>query len=254
MSTFGASYAQIYDALYAEKEYLAECDLIEDAFRRYETAATTRVLDLGCGTGGHAIPLAARGYDVTGIDRSSDMIALACAKSAAVPGVLSFKTGDAATVDAGSAFDAALLMFAVLGYQRTNDEVRRILMNARRHLRPGGLIVFDAWYGPGVLADPPGPRARIVETPDGPVARKATAELDVRNHLCVVRYRLSHPHENGATPVEEETHVVRYFFPMEIEAYLESAGFRLREMSPFGAPQGTPDARTWNVFVVAEAV
>jgi len=94
-----------------------------------------------------------------------------------------FIEGDVRDAEAGGPFDAALLMFAVLGYQVTNSDVRATFANARRHLRSGGLLVFDAWHGPGVLSDPPDSRRRVIETPDGAVTREATAELDVRRHL-----------------------------------------------------------------------
>jgi 2-polyprenyl-3-methyl-5-hydroxy-6-metoxy-1,4-benzoquinol methylase len=60
MSVFNSLYANQYDELYAGKGYDAECDLIESAVRRHGAAAKT-VLDVGCGTGGHAIVLARRG-------------------------------------------------------------------------------------------------------------------------------------------------------------------------------------------------
>ena len=51
-----------------------------------------------------------------------------------------------------------------------------------------------------------------------------------------------------------ETHVVRYFFPMELEMYLEACGFRLLGMGDASDPACEPDERTWNVHVVAQAV
>ena len=72
---FGAEYAGAYDAIYAEKDYEAEVDLIERAAARFGDDAAASVLDLGCGTGGHAIPLARRGHRVTGVDRSPAMLA-----------------------------------------------------------------------------------------------------------------------------------------------------------------------------------
>ncbi len=71
---FGQDYADQYDLLYTDKDYEAECDLIEEVFRKYGNGRISTILDLGCGTGNHAIPLASRGYHVTGIDISEDMI------------------------------------------------------------------------------------------------------------------------------------------------------------------------------------
>ncbi len=251
--TFGAAYAGLYDSMYAEKDYKRECDEIAAAFSKYGDGGVRTVLDLGCGTGSHALLLASRGYGVTGVDLSPEMLGVAREKAAAANADICYLVGDVRYVDAHGPYDAALLMFAVLGYQLTNADVRAAFSNIRRHLRPGGLLIFDAWYGPGVLADPPTSRTRVIETMRGAVARKASSEMDVRRHLCSVRYELE-PGETSDAPGSVETHVVRYFFPMEIEMYLESCCFRLLRMGAFDAPERDPDERTWNVHVVAQAV
>ena len=73
---FGRDYAAAYDGLYQDKDYRAECELIERVFNLYGQGPVRRVLDLGCGTGGHAVVLAARGFDVLGVDRSPDIWSL----------------------------------------------------------------------------------------------------------------------------------------------------------------------------------
>lgn len=250
MTVFGEAYASAYDATYAGKDYDRECDLIERAFIAHGDSVRT-VLDLGCGTGNHALRLAAHGYAVTGVDVSPQMLGVARAKADAARADVCFVAGDARYVDAGGTYDAALMMFAVLGYQHTNADVRAVFSNTRRMLRPGGLLVFDAWHGPGVLADPPAPRTRVIETGQGSVQRAASAEMDVRRHLCTVHYALQ-PVDGGAAT--RETHVVRYFFPMELEMHLEASGFRLLSMRAFDDTDREPDARDWNLFAVAQAV
>jgi len=66
-------YANYYDALYREKDYKKECDFLEQIWE-VSSEPISRVLDLGCGTGGHALPLAQRGYHVTGGNRSEQML------------------------------------------------------------------------------------------------------------------------------------------------------------------------------------
>jgi SAM-dependent methyltransferase len=256
--TFGAAYASIYDAMYAEKDYRREVDVIVDAFVRHADGTppgggVRTVLDLGCGTGNHALLLAARGYSVTGVDLSPQMLAIAREKADGAAADICFVAGDVRYVDAHGPYDAALLMFAVLGYQHANADVRATFSNIRRHLRPGGLLIFDAWYGPGVLADAPADRTRVVETMRGAVERRASSEMDVRHHLCTVRYHLT-PAADCDAEAAVETHVVLYFFPMELEMYLESCGFRLLRMTDAADPEREPDERTWNVHVVAQAV
>ena len=127
--------------------------------------------------------------------------------------------------------------------------MRATFANIRRHLRPGGLLIFDAWYGPGVIADPPGAATRIVETAAGAIERAVSSTLDVRHHLCTVEYALRRGHGD----VANETHVVRYFFPMELEMHLEAAGFHTLRVADFNDLDREPDGRTWNALVVAQA-
>lgn len=247
---FDAAYAGVYDATYADKDYDAECDLAEEAFRRFAARPVRSVLDLGCGTGGHALRLAGRGYEVAGVDLSEHMVEIARRKATAAGARVDLRAGDLRDADLGRRFDAVLLMFAVIGYQRTNDDVRRAFANVARHLEPGGVVVLDAWYGPGVLTDPPGDRERTIDTPDGPVTRAVSSELDVRRHLCTVRYRLSGALPGGGGEARED-HVMRFFFPLELEAHMEAAGLEPCALAPAGALDGEPGADCWNVVAVA---
>jgi len=71
---FQKEYAEAYDFLYQDKNYSSECDLIEEIFRKFAPGKIRTILDLGCGTGSHAIPLAQRGYRVTGVDLAENML------------------------------------------------------------------------------------------------------------------------------------------------------------------------------------
>jgi SAM-dependent methyltransferase len=251
MTAFGVAFASVYDATYADKDYDRECDVIVSAFDAHGGGVRT-VIDLGCGTGNHSLRLAARGYDVTGVDLSPQMLERARAKADSAGADVCFICGDVRYVDAHGPYDAALMMFAVLGYQHTNADVRATFANVRRMLRPGGLLMFDAWHGPGVLADPPAQRTRIIETDRGAFERSAEADLDIRRHLCTVRYELR-ALDGRRGPAREE-HVVRYFFPMELEMYLESCGFRTIMIGAAGDEEREPTAADWNMHVVAQAV
>jgi SAM-dependent methyltransferase len=252
---FGPNYANSYDQLYREKDYSAECDLLESVFQRYGTGPTSEILDLGCGTGNHAIPLGARGYNVTGIDRSLNMLSQAEKKAGATNGNgnLRFECGDIRTADLKRTFDASIMMFAVLSYQIENDDVRAALETARRHLRPGGLFLFDIWYGPAVLHERPTPRARVISTPEGEIIRLADGELDSQHQVCEVDIRLWQIAESKLVSKVHENHRMRYFFPMELHLFLQMAGFKLIRLGGFPDLDQEPAETTWNVLAVARA-
>ena len=251
---FGPAYAGAYDSLYQDKDYPAECAALEEAFRAYAAAPVRSVLELGCGTGGHGLELAARGYEVVGVDRSEEMLDRARAKAAARGVALTLRHGDLRECDLQRTFDAALMMFAVLGYQLANADVSAALRAARRHLVPGGLLAFDVWYGPAVLTQRPGERLREVPTSTGTIRRAATSTLDLSVQVCTVRYRLWHMERDAVVAEAEEEHRMRFFFSQELRLFLETTGFELVRLGAFPALAEEATEATWNVFVVARAV
>lgn len=252
---FGCLYSDAYDLLYQDKDYARECDLIECLFQRFGEGPIRRVLDLGCGTGGHGFLLARRGYQVVGVDRSESMLVQARGKVDPLSdGRVVFHQGDLRRIDLQQQFDAATMMFAVLGYQVENSDVLSALRGARRHVSQGGLFLFDVWYGPAVLHQRPCQRIKVIPTPEGQILRAASGELDVHRHLCTVLYRVWQLERGRLVADTEERHAVRYFFPQELDLFLESSGFSLIRLGAFPEFDRDPDETTWNVLGLARAI
>lgn len=254
---FGSVYAEEYDLFYKDKDYEAECDMLENIFRRHAGGQVSTILDLGCGTGNHAIPLAYRGYKITGVDRSSEMLEHAKAKlqSQISPPHLQpqFLEGDVRSLKLDQQFDVVLMMFAVLGYQIANEDVLAALRTVRRHLRPGGLFLCDVWYGPAVLSIRPGDRIKIIPTSDGKVIRAASGSLDVYHHTADVCYQTWSIKGQQVVSETEETHRMRYFFPQELDLFFTQSDIKLLEISGFDNPAKLPTEETWNCLAVGQA-
>jgi len=256
VSVFNALYAAHYDQLYADKNYGEECDLIEIAASRYCARRPIALLDVGCGTGGHSIELARRGFKVTGVDLSYQMLQHARTKSASLLEEQRpfWVCGDARSFEAGSNFDMAIMMFAVIGYLTANGDVLAGLRNIRRHLKPGAVFACDFWYGPAVLAVRPTDRVRVIPTPDGEVIRTTSTTLNVVSHTADVSIRLWTIENKRLASQTAETHSQRFFFPQEFALLLSESGFSLQSISAFPSADAPLTNETWNAFVVAKAV
>jgi SAM-dependent methyltransferase len=248
---FGANYADSYDALYADKDYGAECDLVEEIFRHADRPVRS-ILDLGCGTGRHSVELARRGYELVGVDLSEGMLERARQRAIGkAAGSTTFLRGDIQTIQLERRFDAVLSMFAVVGYQISDRAVRSTLANVRRHLEPGGVFVFDVWYGPAVIAVGPSERVKVVTTDGGDIERKAVGTLEPEGHVCSVKYELTQRRPGGVDATASETHRMRYFFDEELRGFLREAGLTLLTLTAFPDVENPPSEESWNVLAVA---
>ncbi|QTD54857.1 class I SAM-dependent DNA methyltransferase [Parasphingorhabdus cellanae] len=254
MSVFQTIYANQYDTLYTEKDYKGECDLIEQVATKFGSRPDS-ILDVGCGTGSHVMEMASRGYNCAGVDISQDMLSVAEKKSA--DSILTNKpkwiVGDARDFDANGHYDMVTMMFAVVSYLTTNDDLLAGLKNIRRHLKPGALFMCDFWYGPAVLAVRPNERVRVLETPKGQTIRAASTHVDSFHHTADVSFRLWNI-ENGQFSGEtQETHRMRYFFPQEFKMMLKACGFESISMSAFPDMDSVLTDDSWNALSIARA-
>jgi len=247
---FWSLYASTYDALYRDKDYRQECEIVLELLRDHAERETRSILDLGCGTGSHAIRFAELGLDVLGVERSSAMLDLARAKIEPWPSI-ELHQSDIRSLELDRQFDAAVMLFAVLGYQNSDEDVLAALQTARRHLVRGGALVFDIWYGPAVLHERPSTRFSRIPLERGEVLREVTPQLDETARLCRVRYALSRIEDGQVAERAAEEHVVRFFFPDELRSFLERAGFSLVWLSSFPEVDRRPDETSWNVIAVA---
>ena len=200
--------AELYDAIYFSfKDYAAEAADIARRIREEIPEAHT-VLDVACGTGEHARRLAAdHGFAVDGVDLNREFLRLARLKHPAGR----FYEGDMREFDLPNRYDAVICMFSSIGYVRTLPELERTLRTFRKHVAPGGVVIVEPWFPPGVLTDGY-QSSNSAEAHGLRVERVGTTEVEGR--MCNLRFdytiyegdvvrRTTEVHELGLFTVEE---------------------------------------------------
>ncbi len=243
-------YAPWYDLLYQDKDYVLEASFVDGELRRHG-AGTGTLLDLGCGTGVHAVEFARKGWTVTGIDLSPDMIRRADARRSGAAGRLRFRQGDVSEIGPERDFDAAVCLFHVASYQTGPVKLKGMLANTNAALKPGGILLFDYWYGGAVLAQGVETRVKVVEQPPLRVTRIAQSDHNEFDASVQVNYTMfCEDTEQSSIHRIDETHHLRYWFPFEIGALLAATGFE-----PIGhyawLSDDPPNSQNWAAYSVA---
>lgn len=257
MSTVFQEYSNYYDLLNQGKDYARETAyVLELARRQAPTLAHRTILNLGCGTGCHDLHLARHGCRVTGVDRSQTMLAIAkqTAAQADIHPVPAFIQGDITTLRLGERFDLVLSLFHVMSYQTENKALLDAMLTAAAHLAPGGLFIFDFWYGPAVLHEKPLVRVKRVEDERCRIQRITEPVLHENANTVEVNFEVVITDKNDdSRRTLHETHAMRYLFLPEIRALLGQAGFTFLGAEEWLSGR-VPGLTTWNVCCVAQKV
>ena len=180
-------------------------------------AGNGRALEFAVGTGRVAVPLAASGVPVTGIELSRPMVEVLRTKAdeAAIPVVI----GDMATARAPGEYALVYLVYNTISNLLTQAEQVACFCNAERHLAPGGRFVVELWV-PELRKLPPGQRATVYHTEPGYIG------LDTYD--VVQQHVVSHHFRFGdARQAELFRSPHRYIWPAELDLMAELAGLEL---------------------------
>ena len=250
---FGEKYSRYYDLIYSDKNYEKECDYLEEIFRRNSERKVHRVLDVACGTGGHAIILAKRGYQVCASDLSSSMLAIVGRKASewGLSEQLRFQQSDMRSIQGEGGFDACICMFAAIDYLIDYSDVLSAFSSVHKQLAERALFVFDFWNGLAVLTVGPTERVKRIKSDNLLLIRWAKPTLKPLVNTNSTEYTTM-VLEGGMLKEEfRETHTVRYFFPEEIRFLLRMTGFELLTLHPFLQPEREITPEDWNITAVA---
>ncbi|MDJ0743795.1 MAG: class I SAM-dependent methyltransferase [Xenococcaceae cyanobacterium MO_167.B27] len=139
------NYGMKYDRENFVQGTIGECDFIENEINYNKT---TRILDIGCGTGRHSIELSKRGYTVIGIDLSESQLKRAKEKASEQNLSIDFEKHDARKLTFLNEFDLVIMLCEGAFPLMETDEMNfQILRNATNALKPKGKLIFTTLNG-----------------------------------------------------------------------------------------------------------
>lgn len=211
--------AEYYDGLTADVDYEKWADYLEHFFDR--AGDVHSVVDLGCGTGSLTVELVRRGYAVTGVDLSEDMLTVAMDKCAELEEVPLLLCQDMSKLTLLEPADAVVCCLDSLNYVTDPNAVRRTFRRVFENLRPGGLFLFDI-RTPDFLRAMDG-QVFLDETEE--VYCVWRGEFSKRRNILTYCMDLFGRQRDDLWERAEEFHEEYAYEPEELTLWLKEAGF-----------------------------
>jgi SAM-dependent methyltransferase len=233
-------YSKYYDILNQGKDYTAEANYVSECIKKYSPSAKT-ILEFGSGTGKHGLMLQNMGYEIYGLERSSQM-----ADEAKLKG-FNCEQADITSFELDKKFDVVISLFHVISYINDNPSLEKVFINASNHLNTKGLFIFDIWYSPAVYHNKPETRIKKVENSEISVLRIAEPEIHNSKNVIDVNYSIFVKDKLTDKMTEiQEKHPMRHFSIPEIGLLSAFTGFEVLKAEEF-LTGNEPSENTWGV-------
>lgn len=133
--------ARYYDLIYSWKDYKKEAEQIMDLIKQFQQSSSRDLLEVACGTGKH-LEFFKQQFNCMGIDINEGMLEIARKRLQDVE----LKQSDMTNMDLGKQFDVITCLFSSIGYVKTEKNLLKTLENFVKHLKPGGIVIFEPWF------------------------------------------------------------------------------------------------------------
>lgn len=210
--------SQYYDQLTTDVPYLRWADYIEKQFARHKSPIHS-IVELGCGTGTLATLLAQRGYAVTAVDLSPDMLSVAAEKCSGLDVCLVCQ--DMSRLSVPQQVDAVVCCLDSLNYVTRPTAVQRTFRQVYSALKPGGLFLFDV-KTPHALE---GADGQVYIDENDEIYCVWRGEYDKRRRICGYGIDLFVLQDDGSWYRDGEYHEEYAYTLDELSGWLCAAGF-----------------------------
>ena len=209
-----------------------DCDFLDDVFSSFSRNVHA-ILDIACGTGRHALEMARRGYQVTGVDLSQNMLDMAAHKAEQLKIPIALLQKDMSVLELTDEFDAAYILFNTICLLYRNDDLIRFFEGVHTALKSDGLFVIEVGNLWPIIAAGKLTNTSFTgeEKRDG-VLRKRSLEVVVGPYNSIMDHidEKQFWREGEALEPRQEVKTMRIFSYNEIDLLCRLTGFEILKL------------------------
>lgn len=220
--------ADIYDSVMEDVNYDLWGDFIDAIIREHYPGAKT-ILELACGTGSLSLSLdELESYEITGTDKSAEMIEQARRKNKEGLCNVAFRVMDFLDIELNQTYDIVVSIFDSINYLQTPEQIQRFLKEAKKVLHPQSLLIFDFTT--------PKNSIRAIEylnneegyTPDNyRFFRKSTYDPSTQIHKNEFRIEKLSADQEGVLEQYREVHKQRIYTLRQMREIIDQSEYRI---------------------------
>ncbi len=241
---FKKYYSKYYNIVYKKKDYKSEINYIINILGS-RIKSIKSILELGSGTGSHAYYLIKKGFKLTCVEQSKDMISNFKVKSKKVKII----NKDLKKIRLKKRFDLVLSIFHVINYMIKENDLNSFFKTASFHLKKGGYLLFDTWYYPAVKYDPPKKIKKIFDDEYLIINRKALPKK-LSKKIYKIKYDISIFNKKNLKEMKfSEIHKIRAFDSKELNKISQKYNFKKTDNFAF-LKKIHPNKNNWGAVFI----
>lgn len=247
---FDELYSEYYDLIYKNKDYSNESSFVFNQIKKHASGKIKNILELGCGTGGHATHWLNEVDSWTGVDLSTSMLNQCKTNLSQYHSKIDLIESDINLLSLDKKFDAVVSLFHVASYQDTNEKLDNFFRVASTHMDSGAVFAFDFWHGAAVLSDRPQSKLLEVKNDNVKVTRFTNSQMLFNESVVKVDFKIWIDSLKTKERKELfESHRMRYLFATEISYFASKHGLKLLSLSKWLTEENIND-KAWYGFAV----
>lgn len=252
MTTTDNIFQVYYDKLYSHKDYAAEVGIISELAENTLGKSPDSIMDVGCGTGGHSLIFAQKGYAVVGADIDRYSIDIARRKAAGLQlKNLDFICKEIDMIDRYG-FDLIVSMFNVINFFQTEESLLDFFKSIYERLASPGMYLFDCWNGIAALADLPHEKNSTIICDEEKIEIKTSPKVALVDQTVLVENTVTVTDKDGQRIDFDFKYEHKLWKPLILADLLMSSGFETPIIYEWMKPGLIATDNSWKIMFVCK--